>query len=66
MLPILNYNFVQSFRIFNVLITFQLYLLFRQDMRDTLLITAAKLGNKDVVLLLLHAGATIEATKKVT
>ena len=34
-------------------------------MRDTLLITAARLGKDDVVHLLLDAGAAIEADDKV-
>ena len=42
----------------------RLFVLFEQA--NTLLIKAAKLGKEDVVSLLLHAGAAIEATNKVT
>jgi hypothetical protein len=39
--------------------------LFKQEQEDTLLIKAARLGKEDVVSLLLHAGAAIEATNEV-
>ena len=37
-----------------------------QEKEDTLLIKAARLGKEDVLLLLLDAGAAIEATNKVS
>ena len=45
---------------------FRLSVLFEQVKEDTLLIKAARLGKEEVASLLLHAGAAIDATTKVT